>query len=43
MIGDGVKAEAGTVLFAGKEPLPGGPGYVSDHLGLRARLFVAPS
>ncbi len=42
LTGDGVKAEAGTVLFAGKEPLPGGPGYVSDHLGLCARLFLAP-
>jgi sphingomyelin phosphodiesterase 2 len=42
LTGDGVKAQAGTVLFAGKEPLPGGPGYVSDHLGLCARLFVAP-
>ncbi len=38
----GVKAEAATVLFPGKEPLPGGPGYVSDHIGLRARLFLAP-
>jgi sphingomyelin phosphodiesterase 2 len=38
---DGVKAEAGTVLFAGKKPLPGGPGYVSDHLGLCARLLLA--
>jgi endonuclease/exonuclease/phosphatase family metal-dependent hydrolase len=38
----GVKAEAATVVFAGKEPLPGGPGYVSDHVGLRASLFLAP-
>ena len=38
----GVKAEAATVLFAGKEPLGGGPGYVSDHLGLRASLFLPP-
>jgi sphingomyelin phosphodiesterase 2 len=37
---DGVKAEAATVMFADKEPLPGGPGYVSDHLGLRARLVL---
>ena len=36
----GVKAEASTVLFAGKEPLGGGPDYVSDHLGLRASLFL---
>jgi sphingomyelin phosphodiesterase 2 len=38
----GVTAEAATVLFAGKVPLPGGPGYVSDHLGLCARLSLAP-
>jgi len=37
-----VKAEAATVIFVGKEPLPGGPGYVSDHIGLRASLFLAP-
>jgi len=41
LTGDGVKAEGGTVLFAGKDPMPGGPGYVSDHLGLYARLFLA--
>jgi endonuclease/exonuclease/phosphatase (EEP) superfamily protein YafD len=39
---DGVEAEAATVVFAGKEPLPGGPGYVSDHVGLRASLVLAP-
>jgi endonuclease/exonuclease/phosphatase family metal-dependent hydrolase len=39
---DGVKAEAATVVFADKEPLPGGPGYVSDHVGLRASLVLAP-
>jgi endonuclease/exonuclease/phosphatase (EEP) superfamily protein YafD len=38
---DGVKAEAATVMFAGKEPLGGGSDYVSDHLGLRASLFLA--
>lgn len=38
----GVKAEAATLVFAGKEPLPGGPGYVSDHVGLRASLLLAP-
>lgn len=40
---DGVKAEAAGMVFTGKEPLPGGPGYVSDHVGLRASLFLAPS
>ncbi len=38
LTGDAVKAEAATVVFAGKEPLTSGPGYVSDHLGLRATL-----
>lgn len=38
---DGVRADAATVVFADDEALPGGRGYVSDHLGLRARLFVA--
>lgn len=40
---DGVKAEAATVVFADMEPLPGGPGYVSDHVGLRASLVLAPT
>jgi endonuclease/exonuclease/phosphatase (EEP) superfamily protein YafD len=40
---DGVKAEAATVMFADQEPLPGGPGYVSDHVGLRASLRVRHS
>jgi sphingomyelin phosphodiesterase 2 len=40
---DGVKAEAATVVFAGKEPLPGGLGYVSDHVGLRASLVLRPA
>jgi sphingomyelin phosphodiesterase 2 len=39
---DGVNTEAATVVFADKEPLPGGPGYVSDHVGLRASLVLAP-
>ena len=38
LTGAGVKAEAATTVFAGKEALPGGPGYLSDHLGLRATL-----
>jgi endonuclease/exonuclease/phosphatase family metal-dependent hydrolase len=36
----GVKAEAATVLFAGEEPLGDRRGYVSDHLGLQATLFL---
>jgi endonuclease/exonuclease/phosphatase family metal-dependent hydrolase len=41
LTGDGVKAEAATVVFAGTAALPAGPGYVSDHIGLRASLFLA--
>lgn len=33
-----VKAETASVMFAEKEPLASGPGYVSDHLGLRATI-----
>jgi len=33
---------AATVIFAEKEPLPDGPGYVSDHVGLRASLIPEP-
>jgi endonuclease/exonuclease/phosphatase family metal-dependent hydrolase len=40
LIAEGIKAESATVVFAGKEHLPGGPGYVSDHIGLRASLFL---
>ena len=34
-----VKVETTALVFAEKEPL----GYVSDHIGLRARLFLTPS
>lgn len=42
---EAVSAETAAVTFAGPVPLPGGPGYVSDHLGLRAslRLLAFPS
>jgi endonuclease/exonuclease/phosphatase (EEP) superfamily protein YafD len=36
----GVGVEAASVAFADPAPLPGGPGYVSDHLGLRASLTL---
>jgi endonuclease/exonuclease/phosphatase family metal-dependent hydrolase len=39
----GIRPVAATVLFTGKQPLPGAPGYVSDHLGLSASLVVAPA
>jgi sphingomyelin phosphodiesterase 2 len=42
LTGEGVKAEAATVVLAGKVPLGGGGlGFVSDHLGLRASLLLA--
>jgi sphingomyelin phosphodiesterase 2 len=40
LTGSGVKAEDATVVFAGKEPLDDDLGYVSDHIGLRARLLM---
>ena len=33
LTGGGVKAEAAAVVFAGTEPLPGGPGHVSTMSG----------
>ena len=33
LTGSGVKAEAAAVVFAGTEPLPGGPGHLSDQSG----------
>lgn len=39
----GVAAKSATLLFTGMAPLRGGPGYLSDHLGLCATLFVARS
>lgn len=35
-----IKVEATDLLFTDKAPLPGGPGYVSDHIGLCAALLV---
>lgn len=42
LTGAGVKAEAAAVVFADAVPLPGGPGHLSDHVGLRARLLLVP-
>jgi hypothetical protein len=33
-----IKAQDTEVLFTGRQVLRGGTGYVSDHLGLLARL-----
>jgi sphingomyelin phosphodiesterase 2 len=38
---EGVRTATATLLFTGKEPLPGGPGYVSDHIGLSVSLSCA--
>jgi sphingomyelin phosphodiesterase 2 len=41
LTGDGVTTETAALVFAGKEPLAPAPGYVSDHIGLYARLSLA--
>jgi sphingomyelin phosphodiesterase 2 len=38
----GVKAQGSGLLLADQVELPGGPGYVSDHIGLHADLLVVP-
>jgi sphingomyelin phosphodiesterase 2 len=38
-----VRAEDATVVFAERSALPGGPEWLSDHVGLRARLSVSSS
>jgi sphingomyelin phosphodiesterase 2 len=43
LIPAGVEAEATGLLLAGQVELPGGPGYASDHIGLRADLLAVPS
>jgi sphingomyelin phosphodiesterase 2 len=35
-----VQATAAELVFAGQEPFPGGPGYISDHIGLSATLSL---
>jgi endonuclease/exonuclease/phosphatase family metal-dependent hydrolase len=40
LVTDSIEVEAADLLFTGQQPLPGGPGYVSDHIGLRARAFL---
>lgn len=40
LVTSSVKVEAADLLLTGMQPLPGGPGYVSDHIGLRARTFL---
>jgi endonuclease/exonuclease/phosphatase family metal-dependent hydrolase len=40
LVTDSIEVEAADLLFTGQQPLSGGPGYVSDHIGLRARTFL---
>jgi endonuclease/exonuclease/phosphatase family metal-dependent hydrolase len=40
LTGGETEAESSEVIFTGKQTLPGGPGYVSDHAGLRTRLLL---
>jgi endonuclease/exonuclease/phosphatase family metal-dependent hydrolase len=40
LTGGEVKASSAEVLFAGEQQLRGGPGHVSDHVGLSARLHL---
>lgn len=40
LAGGEVKASSAEVLFTGQEVLRGDPGYVSDHVGLSARLHI---
>ena len=42
LAGEGFRPESASVLFADEQTLPGGPGYVSDHLGLSARMSLDP-
>jgi hypothetical protein len=43
LIPAGVEAAATGLVLAGQVELPGGPGYASDHIGLRADLLAVPS
>lgn len=36
-----IKVEAAQLLLAAKQPLPGGPAYVSDHIGRRHRRALS--
>lgn len=40
LVSPSVKVEATTLLFADKVALPGGPSFVSDHIGLAATVIV---
>ena len=40
LAGGEVKAATAEVVLAGEQPMRGGPGFVSDHVGLSARLHV---
>lgn len=40
LTGGDVKVSAADVVLAGEEPMRGGPGFLSDHVGLRALLHI---
>lgn len=40
LAGGEVKVSAADIILADEQPMRGGPGYVSDHVGLCARLHV---
>jgi endonuclease/exonuclease/phosphatase family metal-dependent hydrolase len=40
LTGGEVKAITAEVVLAGEQPMRGGPGFVSDHVGLSARLHI---
>ncbi|MFG1911592.1 endonuclease/exonuclease/phosphatase family protein [Kribbella sp. NPDC048928] len=40
LVTEGIDVDHTDLLFTDKRPLPGGPGYLSDHIGLQARLRI---
>ncbi len=41
LVAGSISVESTDRLFTGPTPMPGGPAYVSDHIGLQARLMVS--
>ena len=41
LVAGSIRIEAAGLFLADKQPLSGGPGYVSDHIGLRVRLSLS--
>jgi endonuclease/exonuclease/phosphatase family metal-dependent hydrolase len=40
LVAEAIDVDDTDLLFTDKRPLPGGPGYLSDHIGLLARLRI---